>query len=236
MNQFRKPTLPLVALFACAVAAPVVHAAAAESWDGLVEVRSKRFDAAWVAPGADLRPYAKVMLDPTEASFRPDWLRNVNQGRSLADRVSPERAERILAAARTNFADVFAEELGRAGYEIVTAPGPSVLRVSPSITNLYVNAPDPQGASSARTYAANAGEAKMVLEVRDSVSNALLARVVDERETRENFGLQQASRLTNESDFRGLFRSWAAVSARGLESLKALSPVPETLQPRQKLD
>ena len=40
-----------------AVAAPVA------SWDGLTEVNSRRMDSAFLLPGADFRPYTKVMLD-----------------------------------------------------------------------------------------------------------------------------------------------------------------------------
>ena len=92
------------------------------------------------------------------------------------------------------------------------------------------------GAGRSRSYTANAGEATMILELRDSMTNALLGRVLDRRETRESVGMQQANRVTNTSDFRLLFRSWASVCVKGLETLKTHSPVPETLTPGQKLD
>ncbi len=44
-----------------------------DNWDGLVRVKPKRMDAAYVAPGADFRAYTKVMLDPAEVAFKKDW-------------------------------------------------------------------------------------------------------------------------------------------------------------------
>jgi hypothetical protein len=74
------------------------------------------------------------------------------------------------------------------------------------------------------------------MEVRDSRTNTLLGRVVDRRETRSSVAVQQASRVTNQADFRALFSQWAAIVGKGLEELKAHSPVPETLTPGQRLN
>jgi hypothetical protein len=73
------------------------------------------------------------------------------------------------------------------------------------------------------------------MEVRDSQTGALLARVVDRRETINNPTPQVANRVTNTSDFRLLFKDWAGITVKGIEHLKALSPVPLDLQPKQKL-
>lgn len=209
---------------------------APDSWDGLVEIKSKRLDMAYLAPGADFRPYTRLMVDPTEAAFHKDWMKNMNDRRDLSRMVDDEKAQEILAAAKTNFAEVFKEAFTNAGYTIVDSPGPGVLRVRPGVVNLYVNAPDVMSAGRSRTYTANAGEATMILELRDSQTNALLGRVLDRRETRESAGMQVATSVSNVADFRSLFKSWAGISVKGLEALKAVSPVPETLVPGQKLD
>lgn len=209
---------------------------ATETWDGLVEVKSKRLDAAFVAPGADFRPYSRLMVDPTQTAFHKDWMRNMNDRRDISRNVTSEDASRILAAAQTNFAEVFEEAFTKAGWTVVTTPGPDVLRITAGVVDLYVNAPDTMSAGRSRSYTANAGEATMVLEVRDSQSNALLGRVLDRRETRDSIGLQQANSVTNTSDFRLLFQSWAGLCVKGLATLKSLSPLPATLTPGQRLD
>ena len=125
-------TLTLVGSFGSSLAAD-----APESWDGLVQVKPKRMDAAYVLPGADFRQYTKLMIDPTQVAFQKDWQKRINDTRRMSDRVDDEQAQKILAAARTNFDDVFVEEFTKAGYTIVKEPGPDVLRVSTAVVNLY---------------------------------------------------------------------------------------------------
>ncbi|RPI13495.1 MAG: DUF3313 domain-containing protein [Lysobacterales bacterium] len=208
----------------------------AVSWDGLVQVKPKQMDAVFLLPGADFRTYTKVMLDPTEVAFKKDWMKDLNRQRSPGARVSQEDADKILSAARQNFDDIFREAFEKAGYPVVTSPGPDVLRVRTGVMNLDVNAPDTQSAGMSRTYTANAGAATLVVEMRDSTSGALLGRVLDSRETRETASMQRATSVSNLADFRALFGNWARISTKGLEELKAHSPVPEDLKPKQKLD
>jgi len=205
------------------------------SWDGLVEVKAKRMDAAYLMPGADFRPYAKLMIDPTEAAFKKDWMRSINTQRSLSDRVTEQDAQKILAAARTNFDDIFAEAFRQAGYEIVATPGPDVLRVSTAVIDLYVNAPDTMSAGRSYSFTMEAGEATLVIEVRDSMTGALMGRVLDRRETRNTGRLQMTTSVSNQAEFRSLFKQWAGITVKGLGELKAQSPVPADLKPKQKL-
>ncbi len=44
------------------------------NWDGLVQVKPKRVDAAFLLPGADFRNYKKIMMDPVEVAMEKDWL------------------------------------------------------------------------------------------------------------------------------------------------------------------
>jgi hypothetical protein len=207
----------------------------ADNWDGLVQIKPRRMDQVYVLPGADFRPYRKVMLDKTEVAFHKDWLKNMNDTRSVSRRIDEDEAAKIMAAASSDFNDVWTQALDKAGYAVVTTPGPDVLRLSTAIVNLYINAPDTMEAGRVKTYAAEAGEATLILEVRDSRTNALLGRVVDRRETRMQVALQPANRITNEADFRSLYSLWAAIAGKSLDELKAHSPVPETLAPGQKL-
>jgi hypothetical protein len=226
--------------FAALVLIAAVGAASAadapESWDGLVEVQAKKMDAVFLLPGADFRPYTKVMIDPTQVAFHKDWMRSMNQTqRDLSRRVTQEDADRILSAARSNFDDIFGEAFTKAGIDVVTAPGPDVLRVSTAVVNLYVNAPDIPTAGRSYTFTAEAGEATLIIETRDSMTGALMGRVVDRRETRGTTGMQMTTSATNVSEFRALFKQWAGITVKGIDELKAHSPVPTDLKPKQKL-
>jgi hypothetical protein len=227
-------TLPLLAL--AMLLGTAIADEAPTNWDGLIEVKPKKMDAAFLLPGADFRPYTKVMIDPTQVAFHKDWMKNMNEpSRELSRRISQDEAAEILAAARSNFDDIFNEAFTKAGYAVVTAPGPDVLRVSTAVVNLYLNAPDTMSPGRSRTFTANAGEATVVIEVRDSMTGALLGRVLDRRETMDSAGMQMATSVSNLSDFRQLFKQWATTSAKGIDELKAHSPVPLDLKPKQKL-
>ena len=217
------------------LAAVAASAQDSGSWDGLVEIKPKKLDAAYLMPGADFRPYQKLMVDPVVVAFRKDWMKRVNESVPLSQRVSQEDAEKIAASARENFAEVFNEAANKAGYELVTAPGADVLRVRAGVIDLYIAAPDTGGAGRSRTYTVEAGEATLFLEVSDSTTGALLGRALDKRATRNTGRLMLANSATNLGEFRSLFRQWADASVKGLEELRAMSPVPLDLKPGQKL-
>jgi hypothetical protein len=204
------------------------------SWDGLVKVKAKKLDEVYLRPQADFRGYTKVIIDPTEVSFRKDWQRDQNRARlDLSSRVSDADARRILDDAQKQFEKLFAETYTRDGYQVVTAPGPDVLRISTAIINLDVTAPDTMSPGRTRTYSRDAGEATLVLEARDSVSGELLGRAVDERET-SDMGPYIRNSVTNAAAFEQVFSRWARTSADGLAELKQLSPIdPSALQARR---
>ena len=207
-----------------------------DNWDGLVRVKPKRMDFAYVAPGADFRTYTKVMLDPAEVAFKKNWRRDLNNDTAgIQNDVSEEQAQKILAAARDGLDQVFKETFAKNDIQVVTAPGEDVLRLSPGIANLDVVAPDTMSAGMSRTYVTESGQATLILEARDSASGALIGRVIDTRETRQAGMAQRATSVSNRADFRQLFQSWANIVVKGMEELKAHSPVPADLQPKQKL-
>src|SRR6478672_4184864 len=105
-------------------------AAPPDSWDGLVKVKSKRLDLAYLQPGADFRGYTKVMLDPTEVAFRKNWQKEYNStSRNLSGNISDRDVQDAVAEGITKSSDIFAKAWEKGGYPIVSAPGPDVLRV-----------------------------------------------------------------------------------------------------------
>lgn len=221
----------LTALFAALVlagTAPLAAEKAPDNWEGLVRVPSKKVELVYLAPGADFRPYTKVMIDPTEAAFRKDWLRD--QRRSASGFTDVSIREKDVLEATADAKKEFEQELRaaytKAGYEIVTTPAADVLRVATGVLDIDVVSPDVRTAARSRSYSEEAGAATLVVEVRDSVSGAILGRAVERRTAGDN-GPWIRNRVTNYSDFEKLFKRWAEVCAEGLDELKALSPVPE---------
>ncbi|HSC26352.1 MAG TPA: DUF3313 family protein, partial [Vicinamibacterales bacterium] len=175
------------------------------TWDGLTEIKPKRVDAAYLLPGADFRPYTKLMIDPVEVAFEKNWVRDFNREATGTSRdLKQEDIDRITGAVRQHFAEVFTEAYGKAGLALVTEPGPDVLRVRPGVIDLFIAAPDVQSAGRSRTYTMEAGHATLFLEVRDSTTGTLLGRALDKRATRESGYAQVTNSVTNLSDFRAL--------------------------------
>ncbi len=207
------------------------------NWDGLVEVKPKRLDAAFLLPGADFRTYTKIMLDPVEVAFVKNWARDYNrEAATLSRQLSQEDVERIAQAARDEFTKVFTEVYAKAGMALVTAPGADVLRIRPGVVDLNITAPDTMSAGRSRTYTMESGYATLFLEARDSTTGVLLGRALDKRATRSTGRVQISNSVTNLSDFRMLFKQWADISVKGFEELRAHSPVPADLKPGQKLN
>jgi len=214
-----------------------VAADAPDSWEGLIQIKPKRLDAAYLLPGADFRKYTKLMVDPVEVAFKKDWAEDYNRdAATLSQRLSQEDIERIANAAREEFTKVFSEAYHEAGLEIVTSPGADVLRVRPGIMDLYVTAPDNMSSGRSRTYTQESGQALLFVELRDSTSGTLLGRGLDRRATRNTGRVQVSNSVTNLSDFRALFKQWADMSVKGFNDLRAISPVPTDLKPGQKLE
>ena len=207
---------------------------APESPDSLVKVKPRQMEMAWLLPGADFRPYTKVIISRTQVAFRQNWMKdyNLNSG-GVGNWVSQDDANKIMAAAQTNFDDVIVQAFKKAGYEVVTTAGPDVLRFNSSILDLNVNAPL-GGSTGQTTWIITAGDAALIVEVRDTMTNALLGRVADRRAT-QDLGRQLASTATNIYDFRQLFTLWADICVKALGELKSASPVPKDLKALQAL-
>lgn len=215
---------------AAASAAHAQPGASASDWEGLVRIKSQRLEAVYLLPGADYRGYTKIMLDRAQVAFNQRWLLDMNQPPvDLSRRVSAEDAREIAAETGKGLDQVFAAAFDRAGYQIVTAPAADVLRLTPRIVNLYINAPGPltTGAPGVRSYTVNAGEATLALEARDSTSGHLLGRVVDTETARDygRAGARRASPSSNRADFEAVFDNWAKICVAGLAELKQASPL-----------
>jgi hypothetical protein len=178
--------------------------------EGLVAVQSRNLDELHLRPNADLAAYRKVLIDPVRAEMRGDWQKNLNTTRNVSRWVAPDDAKRMTAEAASSLESIFAATYKARGYEIAAAPEPGVLRLSPSIADLYVNAPDRYSPWTTKTFTRDAGQATLVLEARDAVTGALLARVVHRGTAREIGRLNRASDVSNRFWFETQFRRWTA--------------------------
>jgi hypothetical protein len=218
--------LKLMVAAAALAVAPVSATDLPTNWDGMVEVKAQKLAAVYLLPNANFSAYTQVMLDPSQVAVQKNWAQNYNsQTIGLANRVTDSEVQQGIAEAETGLNKIFAQTFAKEGYQVVTAPGPNVARVSVAILDLTVTAPD-VGTGFGMNYAVDAGEATLVVEVRDSVTNQLLGRGLDRRDAGadDGDGFPRNS-VTNRDDFMQLFQTWANIAAKGLSELRASSPV-----------
>lgn len=216
----------MLAAFALTAAMPVAAAKLPTTWDGLVEVKGKKLEAVYLLPDADFRSYSKVMLDPSQVAFQQDWRQNYNsQAITLGNQITAQAVQQDIAEAEAGLNKIFAQAFTKEGYQIVTAPGPGVARIGVAVVDLSITAPQSESGFGAN-YGVDAGEATLIIEVRDSVTNQLLGRGLDRRAAGadEGDGFPRNA-VTNRDDFMQLFQTWANIAAKGLTELRASSPI-----------
>ena len=221
-------TLLGAAMVALSVLSAGPAAVAQDADDGLEPVRSKRFAEAYLLPGADFRPYSRVLIEPVSVSFKPGWLEEL--GRASGSRARPRLTEEDLARMQewlaADLARALEKALADAGFELATGPGPDVLRITPGLRDVFLSAPDSAGdVAPTRLYTRRAGEATIVLEARDSELGVLLGRAIDQRWTTEHERLELVNETINRSEFGRLFDRWARRAADGLQGQQAASAI-----------
>lgn len=223
--MIRRSLLPaLVLALVVTTATPALAAKAPTTWDGLIQVKTKQLDLVYLAPGATFNGYTKVMLDPTEVTFHKNWRRDYNSQAYGRSDVSEKDLQKAVTQGIAAAGDIFVKAFTEGGYPVVTEPGPEVLWLRTGVLNISVTAPDTFEAGRTYTFANEAGDATYFIEVRDSVTGALLGRAVDRRIAGDNT-IGRRNLVTNRSDFRRLVQRWAELSIRGLNELKTRAPI-----------
>ena len=134
--------------------------------------------------------------------------------------------EKIKSALADEFRKVFTEELEEGGYEVVDVTGEDVLVVRPALMNLDVTAPDIATASRSRTYVTSAGSMTLYVELYDSVTGDIIAKVIDPQASdRGSFGFE-ANRVTNRAEADRILRKWAGLLRSHLGTVQDATKAP----------
>ncbi len=188
--------------------------------DGLHLLKDTKVSVAYAKPGASLAPYDKVQLLDCFVDFQKDWQRDYNMNEiGLEGRVTDKDAEAIKKRLADEFSKVFTEVLTKKGFEVVDDTGPDVLLLRPALINVDVAAPDTRSAGMGRTFVRSAGAMTLYMELYDSASSELLARVVDPQGDRNTMGMA-SDRATNKAAADRILRSWAELLAKHLGEVK----------------
>jgi len=209
----RCTTLLLITAFL--VSGPVFAAKKSEppqtTTEGLNLVTHTKSRTVYMADGADLNQYTKVAILDAYVAFAKNWQRGYNQdAMGLEGRVNDHDMERIKKRLAAEFKAVFTKTMVDTNHEVVDHTGSEVLVLRPAIINLKVTAPDLRTANMSRTFAADAGQMTLYLELYDSVTSTIIARIVDAEEAGNTGGtFQISSSVSNKAAADRVLRSWA---------------------------
>ena len=188
--------------------------------DGLHLLKDTSVAVAYAKPGSSLESYTKVELSDCFVQFKQNWQKNYNmQQMGLSGTVSDKDAEAIKKELAEEFRNIFTEVLTSEGFEIVDEAGPDVLLLRPALLNVDVAAPDIRSAGRSRTYIRSAGEMTLYMELYDSATDTLLARVADPQADPERMS-KLANRTTNKKVADRILRSWAELLAKHLAEVR----------------
>ena len=213
-------SMSAIAVLGCATPADQPRA----TKEGLVAVRSGDLDEFYVRAEADFAPYGKVFVEPVSVSLRDDYVTQ----RHAYNRFQPiypryQEAETLVALTAQNVHEALEAAFKARGYEVLDAPEPAALRISPTVTELYVNAPDRLSPWITRNLTRDAGQATLALEARDAAQGTLLARITHHLIVREVSRVNLANDVTNDMWLDNGFRRWAVDCAAALGSRRTVA-------------
>ena len=186
--------------------------------DGLHLVPDTKVAVVYAKPGADLSGYKRVMILDAYVAFKKNWARD--QNRSSIYTITTRDIERIKQETAMLFREVFVEELDtEGGYPVVDSPDTDVLLLRPAIIDLDVTAPDLDRAGRSYNFASSAGAATLYLELYDSVSSEILARVIDRKAASSGPVMRWSNKLTNRVEAKRILAGWAGLLRDRLDEL-----------------
>ncbi len=155
--------------------------------DGMQLKVSNRSTIVYKKEDVNFSEYIKVLILPSQVAFKKNWQRDYNRSKkSSSTHLSDNNVLRIKTDFATLFDTVFTEELIKGNEKIlVDNAGTGVLLIKPVIFDLDLNDPDTMSNRN-HTFVNEAGEATLFLELYDSVSGEILARMIDNQIVGDN--------------------------------------------------
>lgn len=189
-----------------------------ESFDGLREITNTRASRAWMRPGFDISQYTKVTIEGAGVEFRP--VRAVSGTRARSGQREFPVTEAQQARLKETMREAFVNELSNSEvFELVDHEGPDVLVIWGGLLDVVSFVP-PDTVGRSDIFLERVAEATLVIELRDSESNATLARVLDRRAASRAGGTVHSNPVTNWAEVRRLAQQWARMLRTRLEAAK----------------
>ena len=191
--------------------------------DGLTRIDRTVMDAVWARTDLDLSGIKRVRFHNLGVEYRNvDGPYSGRAGTGSIRTRSSSTEFQLDQATRELFEEeigaAFREEIERSTvFTLTDEVGPDVLDVHIGLLDVVSRVP-PESVGRSRVFIDRVGEATVVLEVRDSVGHAVLARAVDRRAA-ESMTMFESTPPRNRAEVRRLGRRWGQIIRDGLEAM-----------------
>jgi len=178
----------------------------------------------YTKPEARWSDYSRFKMLEAYVAFKKNWARDT---KVAGRRVPKKDIEKIKVEAAALLHETFKEELDEnGGYRFVEESDDDVMILRPALIDLEITAPDVSVAGRVDQYVASAGAATLFLEMYDSVSGEIMARVVDRRRMQDYGYARWANSVTNRADARRMFKKWAVLLRTGMDEQRKEAGLP----------
>ncbi len=189
------------------------------TFDGLVRIDHSRFAAAWIDPDIDLTQYDKILPGGAAFEFRSVQKMSATQARRSNERefwISDSNKQRLI----DTVSEVFSEELQQSEHFTITdEPGPDTLVITGALHDIVSRVP-PEDVGRSEIWLRSVGEATLIIELRDSLSNEVIYRAVERRSAESPGGTMiRANTATTWAEVRRWARRWAVRLREGLDAI-----------------
>ena len=193
------------------------------SIEGLTLVENDRRGEIYADPDADWSEYSQIQLQQATVSFRKNWKRD--QNRYDPFKVKNQDIEKIKSGLSDLFHDVFTEELSaNGGYTMAESSGAEVMTIRPRIVDLDIAAPDTMRAGVSQSYTEKAGRMTLMLEIYDSLSGDLIAKLSHRQDAPRYGYMQWTTSVSNSAEARRMLQRWASALRVRLDEARSGPP------------
>lgn len=208
----------------CAATTPTITLDSTPTAEGLYEITGTDADQAWARSDVDMAQYSKIAVADIEIDYRPGGDSQTMMTRTVRRsggpfEVTDEQKEEFRPIAEEEILEDFASSRR---FALVDEPGPGVLLVTVKLADVVSYIP-PEVAGRNASLASEYGEATLVLELRDSTTEAIVARVVDRRTAeRIDRRVDFNAPITTAGQVEELFGSFARTLRQRLDEVGSL--------------
>ena len=180
-----------------------------ESSDGLELVTKKWRTKFYLDTDTDWSNFTKFQLEEATVEFRKHWVRD--QKFRSHNRPTEKGLNRIKSDLSELLDEVFRQELTtNDAFVMSKTGGENVMRITPKIVDLDIIAPDRMRDYIGYTMTDSKGRMTLELDIHDSVSGKLLARMIDAREDPQQDYWERTTSIDNKRAARFIMIRWSS--------------------------